>query len=126
MTQRLLANENFPAPSVEYLSECGHDVAPIAKAGGALSDSQVLARAVAEQRWIITFDRDYGDLIFARGMMAPPAVVLFRLRSYRPDTPGRLLAGLIESGIEFEGFFVVVEDAGLRRRPLPENKSGRG
>ena len=123
MKARLLANENFPAPSVQHLRDRGHDVASVAEGGGGLSDSEVLARGVAEQRWIITFDRDYGNLIFARGLAAPPAVILFRLRSYRPDAPGRLLAGLIESGNEFEGYFVLVDEAGLRRRPLPEKKS---
>ena len=86
----------------------------------------MLARAVTAQRWIITFDRDYGNLIFARGLTAPPAVILFRLRSYRPDAPGWLLAGLIESGNAFQGYFVLVDEAGFRKRPLPEKKSIRG
>lgn len=122
MNVRLLANENFPAPSVQHLRDGGHDVALVAEGGGGLSDSEVLARALAEERWIITFDRDYGNLIFARGLAAPPAVILFRLRSYRPDAPGRLLAGLIESGNAFEGYFVLVDEAGLRKRPMPEKK----
>ena len=126
MKPQLLANENFPAPSVKHLRDRGYEVCSVAEGGGAPSDSAVLARAVAEHRWIITFDRDYGNLIFARGLAAPPAVVLFRLRSYRPDAPGGLLAGLIESGNEFEGLFVLIDDAGLRKRPLPEKKPVRG
>ena len=126
MKPRLLANENFPAPSVQLLRDRGHDVASVAEGGGGLSDSEGLARAVTAQRWIITFDRDYGNLIFARGLTAPPAVILFRLRSYRPDAPGWLLAGLIESGNAFQGYFVLVDEAGFRKRPLPEKKSIRG
>lgn len=126
MKPRLLANENFPAPSIQLLRDLGYDVAAVAEGGGSLADADVLALAVAEKRWIVTFDRDYGELIFARGLAAPPAVILFRMRSYRPDDPGRVLAGLLDSGPEFDGHFVLVEEAGLRKRPLPERKSVRG
>jgi len=126
MKPRLLANENFPAPSIRLLRDRGYDVAAVAEIGGSLADSHVLALAGAEKRWIVTFDRDYGELIFARGLAAPPAVILFRMRTYRPDDPGRVLAGLLDSGPEFDGHFVLVEEAGLRKRPLPEQKSVRG
>lgn len=126
MKPRLLANENFPAPSIRLLRDRGYDVAAVAEGGGSLADQDVLALAVAEKRWIVTFDRDYGELIFARGLAAPPAVVLFRMRSYRPDDPGRVLADLLDSGVELDGHFVLVEEAGLRKRPLPEQKPVRG
>lgn len=125
MKPRLLANENFPAPSVHYLRDKGYDVASVSEGGGGLSDPEVLAQAVTEQRWIVTFDRDYGELIFARGLTPPPAVILFRMRSYRPDMPGRFLAALFESDSEFEGHFVVLDEADFRKRPLPEKRSVR-
>lgn len=123
MTRRLLANENFPAPSVRLLRDRGHDIVSVAEQGGSLSDKDVLAHALSDQRWIVTFDRDYGELIFARGLPAPPAVILFRLKSYRPEVPGRMLAELLDPGGEFEGYFVVVDEAGVRRRPLPKKDS---
>jgi len=126
MKPRLLANENFPAPSVRYLRDGGYDVAAVFEGRERVSDREVLALAKAEQRWIVTFDRDYGDLIFARSLAAPPAVILFRMRSYRPDTPGRLVAGLLESDSGLEGHFIVVDEARLRKRPLPEKKPVRG
>jgi len=126
MKPRLLANENFPAPSVEYLRDAGYDVASVAEGSGGLDDRAVLALAEAEQRWIVTFDRDYGELIFARGLAAPPAVILFRLKSYRLDVPGRLAAELLESGSDLEGYFIVMDESGPRKRLLPEKKSVRG
>ena len=63
MKPRLLANENFPAPSVQVLRSRGYDVVAVAERGAALGDTGVLALAEAEQRWIVTFDRDYGELI---------------------------------------------------------------
>lgn len=126
MKPRLLANENVPAPSIRLLRDRGYDVAAVADDGRSLVDVAVLALAAAEKRWIVTFDRDCGELIFARGLAAPPAVILLRMRSYRPDDPGRARADLLDSSPEFEGHFVLVEEAGLRKRPLPEQKAVRG
>jgi predicted nuclease of predicted toxin-antitoxin system len=82
MTIRLLANENFPVPSVVALRDAGHDVLAIAETQRGMTDREVLSLAVSEGRCLATFDRDYGDLIFAKGLPSPPALVLFRLRSY--------------------------------------------
>ena len=61
---RFLANENFPLPSVRLLREAGHDVVSISEETPGITDSQVLSRAVSEQRIILTFDRDYGVMIY--------------------------------------------------------------
>jgi hypothetical protein len=95
MKPRLLANENFPALSVRHLRDRGYDVAAFAGGGGGLTDPEVLALApaVTELRWIVTFARDYGELIFARVLAAPPVVVLSRMRS---RYTGRDLGGTIQ------------------------------
>jgi predicted nuclease of predicted toxin-antitoxin system len=120
MRPRLLANENFPRQSVALLREAGFDVLAIAESTRGIADHAVLDIAAEQQRWIITFDRDYGDLIFAKSLTPPPALVLLRLRSYRPDGPGRLLMRLMGRASEFIGHFVVVDDDGIRIRPLPK------
>lgn len=119
MTARLLANENFPAPSVAHLRERGHDVLAIAEVARSLSDVEVLALAVREQRSVLTFDRDYGELVFSRRLPVPPAIFYLRLPSYRPAQPGMLVASLLESKRSFAGLFVIIEPTGLRMRPLP-------
>ena len=68
MKPRLLANENFPAPSIQLLRERGYDVAAVAERGGSMADSEIMALAKADARLIVTFDRDYGELIFGRGL----------------------------------------------------------
>lgn len=50
-------------------------------------DGESMSIAVNEQRWIITFDRDYGDLVFKQSLPAPPAIVLLRESHYRPAEP---------------------------------------
>ena len=68
---RFLANENFPLVSVSLLRNAGHDVAAVIEESPGAKDSEVLARAAQEERVVLTFDRDYGSLIYRLGLPAP-------------------------------------------------------
>ncbi|MBE9093543.1 DUF5615 family PIN-like protein [Tychonema sp. LEGE 07203] len=63
---RFLVNENFPLQSVRLLRQADLEVASVEDSPG-IEDSEVLARAADEQRVILTFDRDYGELIRHNG-----------------------------------------------------------
>jgi len=57
---RFYSNENFPLPVVEALRELGHDVRTSAEAGNAnkgVPDEEVLRFATAEQRILLTLNR---------------------------------------------------------------------
>jgi predicted nuclease of predicted toxin-antitoxin system len=57
---RLYANENFPLPVVQALRSLGHDVLTVREAGydnQRVSDEEVVALAVADDRAIITINR---------------------------------------------------------------------
>lgn len=59
---RLYANENFPLPVVERLRLFGHDVLTILEAGYAglaVPDAEVLERATADSRAILTLNRKH-------------------------------------------------------------------
>jgi len=53
---RFLANENFPGDAVAALRELGHDVAWIRTDAPGISHPDVLARAQADDRLLLTFD----------------------------------------------------------------------
>jgi len=56
----LLADENFPAPSVERLRQLGHDVVTLLQtnmAGLAIPDDEVLAFATSLNRCLLTLNR---------------------------------------------------------------------
>ncbi|MCY4551898.1 MAG: DUF5615 family PIN-like protein [Defluviicoccus sp.] len=72
---KLLANENIPLDSVRSLRSGGHDVVSISEQSPGISDEDVIRIARAENRIIVTFDRDYGELVFRRGW-PPPAGIL--------------------------------------------------
>jgi len=116
---RLIANENFPAPSVERLRALGFDLLYVAEFSPSVSDTRVMELAVAEQRWLLTFDRDYGDLIFSKGLPSPPAVIFLRLSSYRPEHPALVVSQILAQWENLLGQFVVVGQDTLRQRLLP-------
>lgn len=112
-----LANENFPHPSIAYLRRNGYTVRSVQEEMPGLSDEQVIATAQAEQLIILTFDSDYGELIFKYGVTNPPSVVYFRDKGDHPEYVGHLLLDLIrKSSIDFSQSFTVVEEKNIRQR----------
>lgn len=118
MSLRLLLKENFPAPSAKILRETGYDVLAIAESHAGIDAVDVLALALREQRCLITFDRDYGELLFARRYPAPPAVILLRIVSYRPEEPAQWVMRLLGDEKDCLGRFTVLDDSGIRSWPL--------
>jgi len=116
---RFLANENFPRLAVEALQTQGHDVLWMRTASPGELDSSVLARAQAEQRILLTFDKDFGELAFRRGLPAVCGIVLFRISLPAPKGAAAKIAAAIESRADWQGQFAVVEDDRVRFRPLP-------
>jgi hypothetical protein len=72
-----------------------------------------------ESRLLLTLDRDYGDLIFHHGHLAPAGVVLFRLGGLRPQDDNRRMAEVLERADEWAGRFTTVTDTLIRSRALP-------
>ena len=117
---RFLANENVPRESVRLLREHGHDIAEIREIDPSASDAIVLARARNEHRVLLTFDRDYGELIFIRGMVPPPGVIYFRLSPVPPiELAIRVLSLLNDPDLALDATFVIVDAERTRMRPLP-------
>ncbi|RJP37967.1 MAG: hypothetical protein C4547_04980 [Phycisphaerales bacterium] len=116
---RFLANENFPGPVVEALRMNGDDVAWVTEDSPGARDDVVLARAQAEERIVVTFDKDFGELAFRSRLPAACGVVLFRLTGASPSVDNaRALAALAERR-DWAGHVAVVQDDRVRMRPLP-------
>ncbi|MCC5656038.1 DUF5615 family PIN-like protein [Nostoc sp. XA010] len=117
---RFLANENFPLPSVRLLRQAGYDVASVTEDSPGIEDTEVLTRGANEQRVILTFDRDYGELIYRLRLPSPTGVIYLRFRPHTPEEPATLLLNLLEiEGLQFEERFTVLERDQIRQRPLP-------
>jgi predicted nuclease of predicted toxin-antitoxin system len=76
---RLLANENVPRAAVSTLAAAGHDIVWIRTVAPGATDAEVLALAAREQRILLTFDKDFGELARASGLPRNSGIVLFCL-----------------------------------------------
>lgn len=115
---KFIADENFPFPSYRLLISEGLDVIHVGSDFPSISDNRVLEVAVEDNRILLTFDRDHGDLIFVGKLKPPLGVIYFRLEHYHAELPGQMLLELLAEGRDFEGFFTVIKTSGIRRRPL--------
>ncbi len=117
---RFLADERFPLPSIRTLPAAGHDVAAVASESPGIPDELVLERAVREDRVLITFDRDYGRLLYRQDAPIPMGVVYFRIVPLSLEEPAEYLLALLErSKLTLLGALTVVERERTRQRPLP-------
>jgi len=82
-------------------------------------DAVVLARAQAELRTLITFDKDFGELAFKVGLPAECGIVLFRLRLPSPEAAAVRVSAVLAGRSDWPGHFSVVEETRTRMRPLP-------
>jgi len=116
---KFLANENFPFPSIKLLREAEFEVVSIGEENSGISDERVLKIAVDKKLVILTFDRDYGELIFKYMKETPPAVVYFRTKGNHPTDAGKVLLELLQKkDFQLIGFFTVIEETGIRQRKL--------
>ncbi len=116
---QFLANENFPLDAVEAVRNCGHDVAWIRTDAPGSIDPDVLNRAMTEQRILLTFDKDFGDLAFHFGLPASCGIVLFRIQASSSAALAALVVAALQSRTDWAGQFSVVEPGRIRMRPLP-------
>ena len=120
----LLANENFPGVAVDALRARGHDVAWVRTDAPGSDDRTVLARAVAEGRLLLTFDKDFGELAFRAGLPASSGVVLFRIAPISPAHIADVAVAVLESRNDWAGHFSVIEESRVRMTPLPPPPNG--
>ncbi len=116
---RLLADENFPGEAVEALRARGYDIIWIRTETPGIGDREVLARAVSENRILITFDKDFGELAFHSGLPASSGIILFRISPASPSHIAQKAISALESRRDWAGHFSVIEENRIRMTPLP-------
>lgn len=113
---KLLANENFPYLSVVFLRTKGYDVLYVSEGMKSISDKDIMQITTREERTILTFDRDYGELIFKFKLKPPKGVIYLRLKDYLPEEPAMLVHQLLLSGLTTENHLTVVDGETVRQR----------
>ncbi len=114
---RFLADENVHAGVVAGLRERGHEVDSLAEIAPGTADEAILARADIGSWVLLTYDRDFGNLIFNCGMPCPAGIVYSRLDRPKPEVLLMRLDALMETGSVL-GQFIVINPDDERSRPL--------
>lgn len=85
----------------------------------------MLALAVEQDRLLDTCDRDVGDLIFFQRHPAPHAVIYIR---FEPEDVHEIVPRLLEvlDPTIVDHHMTVIDDAQVRRRPLPDWERDNG
>lgn len=118
---KLLADENIPLASVRGLRDLGHDVLSIAEQSPGISDEEVLRLSRTEGRVIVTFDRDFGKLVFGRRLPAPVGILYLRFVPRSPLEVTDYVSRLLDQNIQLERRITSADRGGIRQRPF-----GRG
>ena len=119
---KILADENIPRGMIAALRAAGHEVTAILETIPQAEDEKVLATAVEHGLVLLTFDADFGRMIFAEGYRAPPGIIY--LRSPPPSVDAaieRVLRVARADAPSIDGYFVSV-DRKARYHPLPEGR----
>lgn len=117
--RKFLANENIPLATIFRLRKEGFDVSSVGLDSPSITDREVMQIAADENRTIITFDRDYGELIYKYGFRPPAGVIYLRMQNYQPEEPAELILKLVSNpNLEFAGLFTVADESSVRQRKI--------
>ena len=102
---------------VEALAQADHDIRWVKLDAPGSTDEEVLQRAVAEDRVLITIDKDFGELVYRQGRKSSAGIVLFRTSLHAI----RLALQVFGGEFDLQGMFSVVTEKNIRIRALPAN-----
>jgi predicted nuclease of predicted toxin-antitoxin system len=74
----------------------GFDVSSMKDIGPGSDDAAVLAVSVAEDRVLLTFDKDFGDMVFQKGNQASAGIILFRPRLRDPTHVAKFMLAVLQ------------------------------
>jgi len=114
---KLFLDQDVYKSTAHLLKRLGHDVLLAAQAGlSQARDEELLLTAQKNERILITRDRDYGNLVFVKGIET--GVIYLRMLPANINEAHHQLEKLLEiySEEELSKSFVVVEPNGYRIR----------
>lgn len=115
---KFLANENIPLESVKILRRNGIDIISIQELNPGITDIEVINISNSENRIIITFDKDYGDLIYQKKIIFKIGIIFLRFIPKSHEELAEFLIEIINLKIEFQNKFSVIDREKIRQRYL--------
>lgn len=118
---KFLADMNISPKTVAFVQALGHEATHLHEQGlQRMPDPAILVKAREEGRVLLTHDLDFAELVAASGAKLP-SIVIFRLRSMRPERVNERLRAIVaeQLGVLERGAIVSVSEAQIRVRLLP-------
>lgn len=113
---KFLVDECTGTSVLACLRDAGYDTVAGADVMPEADDEDILDYAVAEDRIVVTNDKDFGEMVFRSGRVHR-GVVLLRLRDERAENRVRVMkAVLAQVGERLRDHFTVATEAGIRVR----------
>ena len=118
---RIIADVHIRPVTVQHLNSLGHEVI---RSSDILPeeapDLEIIERAVATNRVILTEDLDFSDIIALSGATRPSLITL-RLTDASAGNVNRIIAAALPAleGLVTAGILATVEDERVRIRELP-------
>lgn len=116
---RFLANEYISSLTVAQLRSAGYEIDHVRELMSGATDEAVIEQAFATKSIVITFDKEYGDLIFRNAPSPPLGVVLMRFDPVSVDEVASILALILsDESVQLEGKFTILTRQSIRQRNL--------
>ena len=118
---RLLLDQGLPRQAAVILRKDGWDTVHVGELGmGSATDLQILERALAEGRVVVTLDADFHSLV-AVGGKREPSVIRIRREGLRGPQLASLIVQIAVSTKDalLDGALVTVTDNAVRMHRLP-------
>jgi predicted nuclease of predicted toxin-antitoxin system len=110
---KFLADENISTKVVGHLRSKGIDIVSVRELMPGISDESVLETANKQKRVIITFDDDFGELIFGRKLRVQGIILL----KFVPKSSQHIvdtISNVLATQAQIEGHFVTVTEKRIR------------
>ena len=118
---KFILDENVPLSIFKKLQTAGVDCILITEIQKGATDRKVLQIAKEQEKILVTFDKDFGYLIFRENVPIPKGIILLKFPMSSPeDSAERFWDFIVNYAERLEGNFIVVEENQIRIRSLPK------
>jgi predicted nuclease of predicted toxin-antitoxin system len=114
---QLIADENIPKETLGILKKQGVDIISVTDFAFGLSDEEILDLARKNRKIIVTFDKDFGQLIFKENMKTN-GLLLLRFVPESPQQIARRIKQVLKTKVKIENHVVTIKKDSIKVTPV--------
>ena len=115
----IIADESFDGRSIQYLEHHGYKIFSIARECPGIPDMEVVEKALLLNGFIVTEDKDFGDVLVFRSPHFKVPALLIRLQGLSNGVKNEMLLNVLRTySKELLNGFSVLTERKLRIRKL--------